>query len=852
METLEDRHLLAFDLAVDYSAGDNPQAIVAGYFNNDVVLDLAVANYNSNNVSVLLGNPGGTFQPAQDFATGAGPRSLAVGDFNADGKLDLATANDGDVSVLLGDGLGSLGAPTSLGVAGNPASVAVGDFNGDGLLDLGVASNVYTPAHYECPYYCYWYPGYYDGYANVLLGNGAGSFSGPNVTWLGNGYHTSAAVANFNGDTSLTGNAIQDFATVNSDYGTVRVLLGDASGNLQAPRDFYAGNPYAVTAGDVNGDNKIDLVTANLYGDDVGVLLGSGIGAAWSFGASTNYFAGSQPQSVTIADLNGDLQADLVVTNPGTGTISVLLGSGTGAFKPPVNAATGAGPVAIAVGDFNGDLHPDAATANSSAGTVSVLLNDATWPALDAPSIEIADALAVTEGNTGTTSANFTVSLSAAYGQTVTVHYATADGSATLAGGDYQAASGTLIFNPGEPLTQTVTVLVNGDRNYEYSESFLLLLSDPTNAFVADATGVGAIIDDEPFISIEPYVSLAEGNTGTTPFTFIVTLSAAYDAPVTVDYATADLTPDEEYWYGPSATAGVDYAATAATLTIPAGQTSGLITVPVTGDRVGEYDELFFVRLSNPTSAQLDYYSSQAFGTIINDEPYVSIDGGGTVVEGNSGTKSVTFTVTLSAASDAPVTVSYATADGTATLAGADYQTKIDTVTFGIGQTSQTITVLVNGDRVGEYDEYFYVNLTGATGALVSNSTGYASIQDDEPRLSINSVSITEGNSGTKLMTFTVTLSAIYDQAVTVNYATHDSSATAGSDYVATSGTLTFAAGQKTKTFTVTIKGDKQKEATESFYVLLSGVSSNATVSNAYGWGTILNDEPGNGKGKPR
>ena len=173
----------------------------------------------------------------------------------------------------------------------------------------------------------------------------------------------------------------------------------------------------------------------------------------------------------------------------------------------------------------------------------------------------------------------------------------------------------------------------------------------------------------------------------------------------------------------------------------------------------------------------------------MNDDPLVSIGGGGTVVEGNSGTKSVTFTVTLSAASDAPVTVTYATADGTATLAGGDYRAASGTLTFAPGQTSKTITVLVNGDRLAEADEYFYVNLTGATGAGIANGSGYATIQDDEPRISINSVSVKEGNSGTKLMTFTVTLSAAYDQAVTVKFATHDDSATvAGNDYMAKTG----------------------------------------------------------------
>src|SRR5207302_5961670 len=123
----------------------------------------------------------------------------------------------------------------------------------------------------------------------------------------------------------------------------------------------------------------------------------------------------------------------------------------------------------------------------------------------------------VTEGNIGTTATTFTVSLSAAYSQTVSIHYATADGDATVAGSDYQAASGTLTFNPGGPLRQTITVQVIGDRLPEYNESFSVRLTDPTNAFVVDAIGVGTILDDEPYVSIVDYVSGLEGNTGTTP-----------------------------------------------------------------------------------------------------------------------------------------------------------------------------------------------------------------------------------------------------------------------------------------------------------------------------------------------
>ena len=830
LEALEDRRLLTFNLAVNYAADLAPQAVVVGDFNGDTRLDLAVVNYSSNNVSILLGNAGGTFQPAQNSATGTGPLSVAVGDFNADGKLDLATASAGDVSVLLGNGNGTFGAPTNIAIGSDTRSVAVGDFNGDGKLDLGVTLNV--DVFDGCGYYgCY---SHFEGRANVLLGTGTGSFSAPIAYSLGNGNHTSAAVADFNGDGK------QDFASANSDYGTVDVLLGTGTGTFGAPTGFGAGPyPVSVAARDVNADGKLDLVTANFNGANLSVLLGNGLG---SFGAAQNYIAGSQPRSVAMADFNGDGKIDLATANGDTGTVSVLLGTGTGAFKPPVNVATSAGPIGVAVGDFNGDGRPDAASANSNSNNVSVLLNNGIWPALDAPSITIND-VTVTEGNIGTVNATFTVSLSAAYGQTVSIRYATADSSAT-ASSDYQATSGTLTFNPGGPLTQTITVLVNGDRLPEYTESFLLLLTNSTNAFVADATGVGTILDDEPTISIVDYVSGVEGNTGTTAFTFTVTLSAVYDAPVTVAYATADLTPDEQGWYGPGATAGVDYTAKSGTVTFNPGQPlTQTITVLVTGDRLAEWDESFFVNLSNPTSAHLG--SSLAVATIVDDEPYVSIGNATAVLEGHSGTKSMTFTVTLSAASNAPVTVTYATGDGSAT-AGGDYQAKTGTLTFAAGETSQTITVLVNGDRLGEYDESFYVNLTGTTtNAHIGNSLGSGTIQDDEPRISISDVSKAEGKRGqTTLFTFTVTLSTAYDQAVTMSFRTVNGTATSGSgDYVAKTGTLTFTPGVTSMTITIEVKGDSKREANEYFYLDLYGLSINGLFTKNRGIGTILNDD---------
>jgi hypothetical protein len=828
LEALEDRCLLSFSPAVNYPAGSYPWADVAADFNNDGHLDVALINtLGDYAVSTLLGNGNGTFQSAQSSPAGTWPGSLAAGDFNADGKLDLVTNNNfaNSVSVQLGNGNGTFQAPSTIDLPVSAVSVAVGDFNGDGKLDIG-AVGAYG---YCCSYYG---GGWVDSEAVVLLGTGTGTFLAPNESVLSGGNPNSAVVADFDGDGRLDFATTSEVTAPDGTFWFVDVALGDGTGSFNSRSSYSIGAAGYIAAGDVNMDGKADLVVEDST-DTVNVLLGDGLG---SFASAGSYSTGPSPQSLALGDFNADGKFDLITTNYYLGTTSVLLGTGSGGFKPPVNAAVGSSPWGAAVGDFNGDGRLDAVVTNFHSGNVSVLLNDGAWPPLGAPSISIND-VTVTEGNSGTTSANFTVSLSAAPTQTVSVHYATVDGSATTAGGDYQAIAGTLTFSPGVP-SQTVTVLVNGDRLGESNESFLLLLTNPTNAFVADMTGVGSIVDDEPHVSIDDGpVSVTEGNTGTTSAVFTVRLSSAYDAPVSVTYATSD---------GSATTAGGDYQAKSDSVTFAAGQTSQTITVLVNGDRLGEYDEYFYVNLTGANGALI--VNGTGYGTIVDDEPRVSI-GSATVTEGNTGTTAMTFTVALSVAYDQPVTVTYATSDGSATTAGGDYQAKSDSVTFAVGQTSQTITVLVNGDRLVEDDEYFYVSLTGASGGLIVNSTGYGTILDNEPRLRINSKSIKEGNSGTKAMTFTVTLSAAYDQPVTVKYATHDDSATvADNDYIATSGTLTFAPGETSKAITVLIKGDTKKEADESFYVLLSDASSNALIDDAYGWGTIVNDDGSKGR----
>jgi hypothetical protein len=212
--------------------------------------------------------------------------------------------------------------------------------------------------------------------------------------------------------------------------------------------------------------------------------------------------------------------------------------------------------------------------------------------------------------------------------------------------------------------------------------------------------------------------------------------------------------------------------------------------------------------------------------------------------EGHSGTKQFAFTVRLSSASNLAVTVTYATANGTAT-AGSDYQAASGTLVIPAGQTTGTITVLVNGDRLGEANEMFFVNLGGATNATIVDGNGMGTILDDEPRIRISDFAKVEGSKGqTTLFTFTVTLSAAYDQPVTVSYRTVGGTATTGdNDYVGKTGTLTFSPGETTKTLTIVVRGDPKKEANETFFVELFGNSSNSLLAKKRGVGTILNDD---------
>src|SRR5205085_284361 len=274
------------------------------------------------------------------------------------------------------------------------------------------------------------------------------------------------------------------------------------------------------------------------------------------------------------------------------------------------------------------------------------------------------------------------------------------------------------------------------------------------------------------------------------------------------------------------------------------GQTTQTITVLVNGDTKLETNETFQVNLSGASDASMA--DNQGIGTIVNDDPQPTISiNDVTVTERNSLTTNALFTLSLSNPSWQTITVNFATADATATLADNDYLNATGTVTFAPGQTNGTLTVVVNGDTKFEPNETFQVNLSSATNATIADNQGIGTINNDDqaPSIAIADVTVTEGNSGTTTAIFTVSLSNPSAQTITVNYATADGSATlADSDYQNATGTVTFAPGQTTRTITVLVNGDTKFEPNETFLLNLSG-ASNASIADNQAIGTITNDD---------
>jgi hypothetical protein len=427
-----------FQPAVEYSAGDTPDALVAGDFNRDGKLDLAVADYgnldnggaDSGGVTILMGKGDGTFQPPREYAAGDVPISLVAGDFSGDGKLDLAVADydpnfgtllNTGVSVLLGNGDGTFQPPLAYDMGSSPLSLVAGDFTGRGKLDLAFTEPgnqvSFNPTRFI------------PADVSVLPGNGDGTFGAPVVLQIGDQAFPQLTAGDFNGD------GRPDLVVVNQNVGGIGMLLNNGDGTFSDPAQVAITPQTTPLVADVNGDGTLDVLVINSAGDilyrqavpgrpgsfdppitvnpgfpsrdiawvpntDQGPVLAS-VDArdnaislyAWRSGSFVrlgSLATGRLPAQIIAADLNGDGLTDLVVRNAADGTLSVYFGAHfvrgdfigpldlrfvAPSFLPPLTLSAGIGVSDVQAVDTTGSGSLDLVVTNKLTGQVSIFEN---------------------------------------------------------------------------------------------------------------------------------------------------------------------------------------------------------------------------------------------------------------------------------------------------------------------------------------------------------------------------------------------------------------------------------------------------------------------------------------------
>ncbi len=390
-----------FQPPVLFEGGTRPVALKAADFNLDGNLDLAVANFNPANLSILFGNGNGTFQAPVLYTPNSGPNDIDLGDFNGDGSLDIVVSTNNGFNIFLGSPAtpGTFTGGSQFNMANGTRGIVAADLNNDGYKDVAT-SNMTA------------------GNVSVRFGTGTGSFGAMNNFTTGAGcYAVTAADFDNDGD--------QDLATSNETADNMSVLINDGAGNFATAVNYAAGDgPDGIINQDLNLDGKKDIILVNSLQNSLSVYLGNGNGTFQTHQQSsaigtpkdlvagafnTDAFpdivvstavgqvmpvfigngtatytsgitipAGTNPKALHYADFNGDGKQDLVVANSGDNNFSYAPGLGNGYFGSATNYTTGTLPVSVYSADLNHDGFSDVVTANTTSNSVSVFLGNGT------------------------------------------------------------------------------------------------------------------------------------------------------------------------------------------------------------------------------------------------------------------------------------------------------------------------------------------------------------------------------------------------------------------------------------------------------------------------------------------
>ena len=602
---------------------------------------------------------------------------------------------------------------------------------------------------------------------------------------------------------------------------------------------------------DDGADNKLALYVSRP------LLIEGDAGAAQAVFEVSLSRPAPEPFVVDYTTLDGSAVAgeDYVATS---GTLSFAQGQTVASVSVPVNGDTEIEPTE----GFTLDFTAPSIVAQTSVGAAEILDDDA-GRATGVPTVSIAGS-SVTEGSTGSDPfyLQWTITLSEPAQEPVTVDYRFLSGTGQAGDDAYFWNSGSSVTFAAGETSKTVFYRVDADFSAEPDETIVLEAFSAEGAVLADGAPVlrstGWILDDDGADNkLALYVSrplLIEGDAGAAQAVFEVSLSRPAPEPFVVDYTTLD----------GSAVAGEDYVATSGTLSFAQGQTVASVSVPVNGDTEIEPTEGFTLDFTAPSIVA---QTSVGAAEILDDDagratgvPTVSI-AGSSVTEGSTGSDPfyLQWTITLSEPAQEPVTVDYRFLSGTG-QAGDDayFWNSGSSVTFAAGETSKTVFYRVDADFSAEPDETIVLEAFSAEGAVLADgapvlrSTGW--ILDDDGAdnklaLYVSRPLLIEGDAGAAQAVFEVSLSRPAPEPFVVDYTTLDGSAVAGEDYVATSGTLSFAQGQTVASVSVPVNGDTEIEPTEGF--TLDFTAPSIVAQTSVGAAEILDDDAGRATGVP-
>jgi hypothetical protein len=338
-----------FAPAVNYAAGNGPQSVFCADLDDDNDLDLAVADYWSNNVSVLKNSGDGTFYLDGNYAVGNHPYCVFCADLDGDLYLDLAVTNYGDntVSILKNNGNGQFPTKDDYAVGDGPEPVFCADLDGDCDLDLVVTN-----------------PNSLD--VSILKNNGDGTFY-LDTNYAAGNRPRSVFCADLDGDYDV------DLAVTIGLSDSVCIFTNNGDGTFQLDSVYQVGDlPSSVFCADLDGDSGLDLAIGNAWSDNVSILKNYGDG---TFYLDSNYATGDNPHWVSCADIDGDGHLDIAAPNWSSHNVSILKNNGDGTFQPAFNYAVGDTPTSVLCADLDGDGDLDLAVANNGSDSVSILMN---------------------------------------------------------------------------------------------------------------------------------------------------------------------------------------------------------------------------------------------------------------------------------------------------------------------------------------------------------------------------------------------------------------------------------------------------------------------------------------------